>query len=31
MKPVFINDELANDTIDFLCRINDILITMTGT
>lgn len=31
MKPVYINDELANDTIAFKCRINDILITMTGT
>ncbi len=31
MKPVYINDELANDTIAFRCRINDILITMTGT
>lgn len=31
MKPVYINDELANDTIAFKCKANDILITMTGT
>ena len=30
-KPVFISKELAEQTADFQCQTNDILITMTGT
>ncbi len=30
-KPVFITDELANETVGFKCRTDDILLTMTGT
>ena len=30
-KPVYISDDLANETAAFKCKINDILITMTGT
>ena len=30
-NPVFINDNLANSTLNFKLSINDILITMTGT
>ncbi len=30
-KPVFISKELSQKTVDFQCKTNDILLTMTGT